>query len=241
MGTVFSFDVRTPMTPAIDRALDAAEDWLRHVDAVFSTYRPDSHISRLASGTLTLDQCPGEVAEVLALCARVAEESGGRFTWTPHGRLDPSGLVKGWAAEAASDLLFEAGAADHCVNAGGDVQVRGSAGPGQAWRIGLAHPFHPGDLMAVVTGTDLAVATSGTSERGDHIVDPRTGRPPVGLASLTLVGRRLTRVDALATAGFAMGEDARDWIAGLAGIEAFAVTADGRAWATPGFPAWTGG
>ncbi|MEV5571641.1 FAD:protein FMN transferase [Spirillospora sp. NPDC052269] len=240
MGTVFSFDVRTPMTPEIDHALDAAEDRLRHVDAVFSTYRPDSEISRLAAGTLTLDACPPEVGEVLELCAEIAEESDGRFTWTPGGRLDPSGMVKGWAAEAASDLLFEAGATDHCVNAGGDVQARGSAGPGQAWRIGLAHPYHRGDLMAVVVGSDIAVATSGTAERGGHIVDPRTGRPATGLVSLTLVGRHLTHVDALATAGFAMGDEARDWVDGLPGIEAFAVTADGRAWQTPGLPAWTG-
>lgn len=240
MGTVFSFDVRTPMTPGIDRALEAAEDWLHHVDAVFSTYRPDSHISRLAAGTITLDECPGEVGEVLALCAEIAEESDGRFTWTPGGRLDPSGMVKGWAAEAASDLLFEAGATDHCVNAGGDVQARGSAGPGRPWRIGLAHPHHKGDLTAVITGHDIAVATSGTSERGGHIIDPSTGRPATGLVSLTLVGRHLTRVDALATAGFAMGDAARDWVVDLPGIEAFAITTDGQAWATPNLPTWTG-
>ncbi|MFC4908147.1 FAD:protein FMN transferase [Actinomadura gamaensis] len=238
MGTVFSFDVRTPMTPQIRRALDEAEDWLRRVDAVFSTYRPESEISRLAAGTLTLDRCAPEVHEVLALCAEIAEESDGRFTWTPGGRLDPSGMVKGWAAEAASDLLFAAGASDHCVNAGGDVQARGSAAPGRPWRIGLAHPHHPGDLTAVVTGTDVAVATSGTAERGGHIIDPRTGRPATDLVSLTVVGRHLTRVDALATAAFAMGEDARDWITDLPDIEAFAVTPEGRAWQTPGLPLW---
>ncbi|WP_051467749.1 FAD:protein FMN transferase [Actinomadura oligospora] len=241
MGTVVSFDVRTPMTPGISRALDAAEERLRHVDAVFSTYRPDSEISRLADGTLTLDACRPEVGEVLGLCARIAEESDGRFTWTPGGRLDPSGMVKGWAAEDASDLLFEAGATDHCVNAGGDVQARGSAGPGLPWRIGLAHPHHRGDLMTVVTGTDIAVATSGTSERGGHIVDPRSGHPATGLVSLTLVGRHLTHVDALATAGFAMGDAARAWVSAMPGIEAFGVTTDGHAWQTPGLPLWTGG
>ncbi|MCP2343799.1 FAD:protein FMN transferase [Actinomadura rupiterrae] len=238
MGTVVSFAIRTPMSSQIHRALDEAETWLRHVDAVFSTYRPDSQISRLAAGTLSLIRCAPEVREVLALCADIEAESNGHFTTTPRGRLDPSGLVKGWATETVSDILYAAGATDHCINAGGDVQTRSSLRDAP-WRIGIAHPHHPGDLTAIVTGTNMAVATSGTSERGEHIIDPHTGRASTGLVSLTLVGRHLTRVDALATAGFAMGEDARDWIASLPDIEAFAITTTGRAWQTPAFPVST--
>jgi thiamine biosynthesis lipoprotein len=103
--------------------------------------------------------------------------------------------------------------------------------------VGIAHPLRPGSLCAVVTGRDLAVATSGTAERGAHVLDPHTGRPATGLASLTLVGAELTRTDAYATAAFAMGAGARSWVAGLHGYQALAVTPDGRAWRTPGFPA----
>jgi thiamine biosynthesis lipoprotein len=85
-----------------------------------------------------------------------------------------------------------------------------------------------------------AVATSGTSERGHHIIDPHTGRPPTALASITLVGEHLTTIDAVATAAFAMGEHARDWTESLPACEAFAVTPDGGTWQTSGFHAFAG-
>ncbi|WP_406203890.1 FAD:protein FMN transferase [Streptomyces decoyicus] len=238
MGTVFSFDIRGAPTRAVTRALADAVAWLHRVDEVFSTYRPGSQISRLGRGELTERQCDPEVAEVLELCRAAARSSNGWFSATPGGRLDPSAVVKGWAVERASQLLYDAGARHHSVNGGGDIQTRGEAAPGRPWQIGIAHPLCPGDLTTVVTGRDLAVATSGTAERGPHILDPHTGRPATDLASITLVGRHLTEVDTLATAAFAMGDASREWLRSLDGIEAFAVTADAQAWWTPNFAAY---
>lgn len=235
MGTVFSFAVRSEPTRAVTRAMADAVAWLHRVDAVFSPYRTDSPISRLGRGELAVGQCDQEVAEVLDLCRAATRTSGGRFTSTPGGRLDPSGMVKGWAVERASQILYEAGARHHCVSGGGDIQARGEAAPGRPWSVGVAHPLHPGDLTTVVRGRDLAVATSGTAVRSHHIVDPHSGGPATGLVSITLVGRHLTEVDAMATAAFAMGDDAREWILSLDGIEAFAVAGDVRVWWTPGF------
>ena len=233
MGTVFSFDVRAPgVEPA---ALDEAERWLRHVDATFSTYREDSTISRLARGDVRRADCSAEVRAVLAECERLEQVTGGYFTMRPGGRLDPSGLVKGWAIERASDLLRDAGSQNHCVNGGGDVQCAGEAAPGQPWRVGIAHPLRPGELAAVAVGRGLAVATSGLYERGAHIVDPVGGRVPTDLAGLTVVGTRLAETDAFATAAFAMGVGARAWIETLPGYEAFAVLPDGSTWHTSGW------
>ncbi|WSV52934.1 FAD:protein FMN transferase [Streptomyces sp. NBC_01014] len=237
MGTVFSFDIRDAPTAAVHRALAQAVRDLHRVDAVFSTYRPDSAISRLDRGELTLQDCPPEVYEVLSLCARVAGVSDGWFSIVPDGTLDPSGLVKGWAGEAASLLLHEAGASNTCVNAGGDLQLRGEAAPGIPWRVGIAHPLRPAAQAAVVVGRDLAVATSGTAERGPHILDPHRGTPASGLASITVTGPLLTMTDAYATAAFAMADGAYAWVESLAGYEALAVLPDGRTWRTPGFPA----
>ncbi|MFG2193275.1 FAD:protein FMN transferase [Streptomyces sp. NPDC048639] len=237
MGTVFSFDVRGPATPAVRGALAEAVAWLHQVDALFSTYRPESQISRLDRGELTVAECDPDVATVLELCRSAARLSGGWFDARAGGRLDPSAMVKGWAIERASQMLYDAGARDHSVNGGGDVQCRGEAAPGTPWRVGVAHPLRRGELATVVSGRDVAVATSGTAERGHHILDPRTGRPAAGLASVTLVGRHLTEVDALATAVFAMGEEARTGVGRMTGVEAFAVTAEAATWWTPGFPA----
>jgi FAD:protein FMN transferase len=235
MGTVFSFDIRTPRSSSITVALARAVAWLHHVDRVFSPYRPESQISRLADGLIEVGECDPEVGEVLRLCAETERVTAGAFTCRPSGRLDPSGLVKGWAIERASTILHEAGAHDHCVNGGGDIQLRGEALPGRPWQIGLADPHDRARLVAVVRGRDLAVATSGTAERGPHILDPRTGRPATGLASITLTGRHLTDVDALATAAFAMGDAARSWTDTHPGIEALAVTPGRSLWCTAGF------
>ena len=236
MGTVFSLDVRDP-APGVEAAVGRVVDWLHRVDATFSTYRPDSPISRLGRGEISLDDCPDEVGEVLALCADATAVSDGFFTATPGGALDPSGLVKGWAIEHASALLRAAGSTRHAINGGGDLQLAGEPAPGRPWRIGIADPRHPRLLATIVTGSEMAVATSGTAERGAHVLNPHTGRPATDLASITLVGRHLTAVDAYATAALAMGRCARDWVERLPDIEAFAVTPTGGTWQTRGFPA----
>ncbi|MGW0984550.1 FAD:protein FMN transferase [Streptomyces xiamenensis] len=234
MGTVFSFDIRGAVTPAVRRALTDAVAMLHRVDEVFSTFRPDSAISRLGAGTTTVDACPPEVAEVLELCAEVTRRSDGWFSVRAAGFLDPSGLVKGWATERAAELLRGAGAQRVCVNGGGDLQCTGTA-PADPWRLGVADPAAPGQLLAVVQGYDLAVATSGSAERGAHILDPHAREPAGELLSLTLIGNRLTWTDAYATAAFARGSAARDWVEGLEGHEALAVTRGGAVWHTSGF------
>jgi len=238
MGTVFSFDVPRGPTAA---ALPGVLRWLHWVDATFSTYRPGSDVSRYGRGEVALAGCAAELGEVLTVCAEVTGATGGYFSTRPGGTFDPSGFVKGWAIERASALLRGTGSRDHSVNGGGDVQCAGEAAPGRRWRVGIAHPLRAGALAAVVTGNDIAVATSGTAERGPHIINPHTGRPAMALASITLVGEQLATTDAYATAAFAMGHDARDWTESLPGYEAFAVTAGGGTWQTSGFRAFAAG
>ncbi|MER5730668.1 FAD:protein FMN transferase [Streptomyces sp. NPDC002138] len=236
MGTVFSFDIRDRPTAALHRALARAVRHLHAVDALFSTYRHDSAISRLDRGDVTLADCPREVHEVLSLCGQATHVSEGWFSILAGGVLDPSGLVKGWATETASRILHDAGARHTCVNGGGDLQLRVGTPPARPWRVGIAHPLGPGELVTVVTAAhDLAIATSGTAERGCHVLDPHRGTPAVGLASVTVVGPWLTMTDAYATAAFARGPDARPWLEGLEGYEALAVMPDGRTWRTSGF------
>ncbi|WP_443078524.1 FAD:protein FMN transferase [Streptomyces sp. NBC_01497] len=118
------------------------------------------------------------------------------------GRLDPSGLVQGWATEASSQLLHEADAR-HLGQRRRRAPAPRPTGPGAPWRIGIAHPLHPGAVATVVTARhDLAVATSGTAERGAHIFDQHNASPATAFASLTLIGPRLTLIDTFATAAF---------------------------------------
>jgi FAD:protein FMN transferase len=232
MGTVVSFDVRSAVP---DRAVTDACNWLHTVDTVFSTYQPDSEICRLGRGELRLEHCRPEVAEVLGLCDNYRQLSDGYFSVTAHGVLDPSAVVKGWAVEAASTILVRAGSQRHAICGGGDLQLVGAPGD-PPWQVGIVDPFDPTRVLAVLSITAGAVATSGITQRGPHVINPRTGQPATDLASVTVVGDRLTHADALATAALAMGHHAKEWLNCLPDVEAHAVTADGRQWATRNFP-----
>lgn len=215
--------------------VEVAFAWLREVDAIFSTYRDDSEISRLDRGELSIADCHPAVDEVLTRCLALERATGGYFSARPAGRLDPSGLVKGWAVAGAAERLAAAGATSFCINAGGDVVARGRPEPARRWRVGIRHPLKLDRIAAVVAVEDLAVATSGEYERGAHIVDPHTGRPPAGLLSVTIVGPDPATADAYATAAFAMGADGPAWTATLDGYEALCITSDREVLTTPGF------
>ncbi|MFG3204487.1 FAD:protein FMN transferase [Streptomyces sp. NPDC048192] len=246
MGTVFSFDVRGGEGGAVRQALAEAVAGLHRADAVFSTYREDSEVSRLVRGELTVADCSPEVAEVLELADEAERVSEGWFSPRYRGSLDPTGIVKGWAAERAARLLAEVpGVCGVSVNGGGDVQLLGSPEPQRPWRVGVADPLRPGGLAAVISAAGLAelsVATSGTAERGAHIVDPRTGRSAVSdLVAVTVVGPRLTWADCWATAAFAMGSRAGlAWLESLPGVEALLITAGDEVRCTGGLAARLG-
>lgn len=244
MGTAISIAVRVPREEAmaaspVREALREAFAVLRRADEVFSPFRADSQVSRLRDGRLTLERAHPDVREVLALCEELRRASGGYFDAyaAGPGLLDPCGAVKGWAAERASGVLAGAGLDSHYVNAGGDVRLRGRPRPGRVWSIGIADPHRPGQLLTTVHGSDLAVATSGTAERGAHVLDPRRRAAAAHWASVTVVGECLTLADGYATAAVAMGRRALDWLEGLDGYEALLVDAGGAVSRTAGFPA----
>jgi FAD:protein FMN transferase len=241
MGTGISLDLPTG---SADQA-DAVFDFMREIDAQFSTYRADSEVSRSGqpdfgpAGKKHLGRKPASprLQLVLDRCAALWSTTSGYFDAYATGRLDPSGFVKGWAVQVASDRLVEAGCPDHCVNAGGDLRVRGHAEDGQPWRIGIRHPFEADRVCAVVVGTDLAVATSGVYERGHHVFNPFTGTPAHGLRSVTVTGADLGDADAYATAALAMGRAGLDWLSTLDGYESAVVTDEGEFFSSPNFPA----
>jgi len=239
MGMAVSIDIRDEVS---DAALDEVLRWLHNVDNTFSTYKPESPISRFGTGEADLEEMSDEIIGVLALCEQLFEDTDGAFNAfvvpAPNGsRFDPSGVVKGWSIERAAEILERHGAANFCINAGGDIAVRGHARPGEPWRIGIRHPDEPTKSAAVVAGADrLAIATSATYERGAHIIDPATGEPTADLASVTIVGPDLTYADAYATAVFVMGLDGLNWLAEHhPDYAAFVITRDDAALSTSNF------
>lgn len=232
MGTVASFDVRDPDAERDARvAIGRAVAWLHDVDRRFSPYRLDSQVSRIADGTLIEADADADVRAVLAMADGLARDSAGAFDvrrWQPDGRLDPSGIVKGWAIEAAADILVDGGLSTFAVGAGGDLVARGGIDPDGRWRVGIRHPDRPDGVAAVLAVRHAAVATSAAYERGAHIRDPRSGRVPDGVRSMTVVGPSLTWADAYATTAYVLGADGLDWVAAHDGYAALAIGWDDR-------------
>ncbi len=236
MGMPIVVDLRD--TRATDAALEEVFDWFRWVDATFSTYKPDSEVSRLGRGELALADAHPDLRWVLERCDELREETDGYFDARAGGSLDPSGLVKGWSVDRAAALLRRAELRNFAVNAGGDTVVSGRAIPQPVWRIGIEHPLERMRVASVVEANDLAVATSGAYARGDHIVEPHTGSPVEGVLSVTIAGPDLATADAYATAAFAMGPvRGPRWTARLRGYEAMTILADQNVLTTAGFPA----
>jgi len=196
---------------AVESAVAEAFADLRHVDEVFSTWKPESQVSRVRRGELAVEHCDPMVAEVVGLCALAAERTEGAFTSMLPAedgelRLDPTGLVKGWAVERAAAILAAVPSHSFCVNAGGDVAVGGvdcsTPGPPVPWRVGLEDPRDRSRIAEVVELLQGGVATSGTAARGAHLYSPDTQEWVAREGSVSVVGPSLTWADLWATALF---------------------------------------
>ena len=236
MGTVVSVHAygTTAFVQDAETAASAAcaFDELREADRIFSTYREDSEISRLRRGKITLDEAHPLVAEVAAACLDAEQRSGGRFSASWRGWFDPTGYVKGWAVERAArmhllPLLAATGATAIGINAGGDMQVGTAPGSDWVWRVGIADPHRAGEVLAIMDVVDGAVATSGTAERGAHILDPRSGEPATGVRSATVVANSLAEADLWATVAVVAGDDL-SWVSAAVSRSGMTVSDDGR-------------
>jgi thiamine biosynthesis lipoprotein len=242
-GTVVRIEVRDAFDP---RALDDVWSWFDRVDERFSTWRPDSEVARLARGELAPADAHPDLGFVLDQCEQLRRASGGAFdaafasdeppsASTGRSPIDPTGFVKGWAIDRAAAMIRARGASHLAINAGGDIVVRSPSPTAPPWRIGIQDPARRGGVVLTLALAEGAVATSGAYERGDHVIDARTGRPARGLTSVSVVARDLATADGHATAAIALGHEGVAWLETRPDVEAFGITdAGARVW-TSGF------
>jgi thiamine biosynthesis lipoprotein len=213
-GTVLYIEASstTVNRAAIDNAIVDVKSFVLDVDNAFSTYKEGSFVSRLRRGEIEIGQCPRDVQEVWDACQNAKYLSEGAFDpWAVAGGFDPSGYVKGWAADRVAEILLAAGAQHVQVNAAGDVTVRGGnlldSGEVEPWKIGVVNPDSKHEVVQIFELWDGAVATSGTYECGAHITDPFTGVIAIGAKSATVVAPDGGLADAMATALMVAGDD----------------------------------
>jgi len=218
-GTVLFLDLGSASISesAMDEAVESVKAFVYEVDEIFSTYKEHSFVSRLRRGEIEISDCPADLQEVWGLCAVARNLTEGAFDpWAVASGFDPSGYVKGWAADRVAQILLDAGCEQIQANAAGDLTLRGGvvekniAGP---WKIGVVNPDNRQEVLRIFEITDGAIATSGTYERGAHIFDPHTGTIAIGAKSATVLGPDGGLTDALATALMVAGEDGAGWFA----------------------------
>jgi thiamine biosynthesis lipoprotein len=156
--------------------------------------------------------------------------------------IDLGGIAKGYAVDRAFELLKGLGYRNLVVNAGGDLRVGGSK-PEGPWSIGIQHPRDPEKILARISLSDTAVATSGDYEkffihqgkRYHHILNPGNGFPAEGCQSVTVLHNEGATADALATAIFVLGpEKGYPLCQRLEGVDCLIIDKEGNITLSPG-------
>jgi thiamine biosynthesis lipoprotein len=220
---------------------DASEDvigkvfsYFKYVDDKFSTYKKNSEITQINNGKLKKSEYSLDMKIIFRLAEKTKRETGGYFDILDRGRLDPSGIVKGWAIYNAAKILEENACQNFYIDAGGDIQTHGTNRQGKPWRVGIRNPFKIDEIVKVVTASGEGIATSGTYERGEHVYNPK-GELDKSVKSITVIGRNVLEADRYATAAFAMGKAGIKFIENLKGFGGYMIEADGMATMTSGF------
>ena len=236
MGMPVTVEIVDPQAVAKD--LEAAFSYFKEVDRRFSPYKSDSEVSLINASKISEEEYGPEMKEVLSLAEETKKETGGYFdVYRPDGKLDPSGLVKGWAIRNAAEILKKNGWKNFYIEAGGDIQVSGKNAEGERWSVGIRNPFKHDEIVKVVHLEDgQGMATSGTYVRGAHIYNPLNPAEPLDeIVSLTVIGPDVYEADRFATAAFAMGKKGIEFIENHPGLEGYIIDKNGVASYGSGF------
>ncbi len=210
-------------------------DYFEYIDNKFSTYKQNSEISLINQGHLKIKDASSDMQTVFALAEKLRIETGGYFNITHDGKIDPSGLVKGWALSNAADLLCRSGCDNFFVEAGGDFQAVGMNAEGKPWSVGIRNPFQVDEIVKVLSISNRGVATSGTYIRGQHIYNLIDGVRDEDILSITVIGPNVYETDCYATAAFAMGRKGIRFIESVDGFEGYMIDRNQQATFTSGF------
>jgi thiamine biosynthesis lipoprotein len=232
MGMPITVEVIDKIT---DNQFNSIFSYFRTIDEKYSTYKTTSEISRINRG-LPKNRWSHEMKSVLDLCQKTKRQTNGYFDISHNGKLDPSGLVKGWSVNNAAQMLIGKGINNFYIEAGGDIQVHGMNADKEPWEIGIRNPFNIDEIIKVIKLTNQGIATSGTYIRGQHIYNPfNKDQTDSRVKSLTVIGPNVYEADRYATAAFAMGEAGITFISSISGLEGYMVDAQEIATYTKGF------
>ena len=219
-----------------DNIMDQAFNYFKEVDKRFSTYKKNSEISKYNKGLIPNNLISKELKEILKLSTKTRKETNGYFNIKQkNGKLDPSGIVKGWSIRKVALTILQAHYLNFFIEAGGDIEAHGSPRGMKYFKVGIRNPFDINTLVKVIKLKDMAIATSGTYIRGKHIYNPLNYKKVDEITSISVIGSNIYDADRFATAAFAMGKAGINFIEELDGYEAYGIDNKGMATLTSGF------
>jgi FAD:protein FMN transferase len=283
MGTRCAVELWAADTATGEAAIEAVFADMRRIDALMSTYKPDSEISRVnRDAAKTPVPITPELFGLLETSQQYSRLSSGVFDITyasvgylydyrahqrpdskalaaalpgvdyrqltlnaanhtvffgkPGMRIDLGGIAKGYAVDRGIELLKSRGITRAMVNAGGDTRVAGDRF-GKPWIVGIRHPDRRDEVVLRVPLEEAAFSTSGDYERFfdeggvryHHIINPKTGKSPHAVRSVTIIASNATRTDGLSKTVFILGpEKGLDFINGISDADAIVIAADGK-------------
>lgn len=189
-----------------EKLLQDLTQYLQRIDRDFS-FRPSSLVCQFQRGELAAMDFTSEFQEVYGIASQAQKITGGAFDPFFDGTYDPTGIVKGWAIQRAftrylQPLLTNETLAAAAINGAGDIQVGISETTDFRWQVGVEDPQDRQQLLARYQLGSGAMATSGTSQHGEHIV--RQGSQ-CQLQQATVLADELITADVWATAAIALG------------------------------------
>jgi FAD:protein FMN transferase len=253
MGTLVTIHV---VRPGEDDTVDRAFGWFYEIEAHCTRFREESELMRLSRHAGVPVEASAILFEAMRFALSVAAETGGALDPTVGARpeasyrdielnperrtitlhrpltLDLGAVAKGLAVDTAAREL--APLVDFAIDAGGDLYLGGLNSHAEPWSVGIRHPSGGEELIDSLRVSNQAVCTSGLYERGDHILDARTGAPARHTASATVIAQSAMLADALATACFILGPSDGIELLHRMGVDGLILTPDLQCYATRG-------
>nr|WP_050498125.1 FAD:protein FMN transferase [Oenococcus oeni] len=201
-------------------------EWLVLVDHIFSPFRTNSELTLYNHRKIEMTGTNLLFQEVFALSIWAKEMTQGLFSANFVGKYNPTGAVKGWAIEKAeriqlAPLLSDPNFVAVNLNGGGDMQFSSSDKHNWQWEIGIVNPFDNKKVISCFRMKNGAIATSGTSQRGEHLFNSSTGRAipekNFNVISSSVIGSELTYSDIWATAIATTTINDHSWLKRLSG------------------------
>jgi thiamine biosynthesis lipoprotein len=212
----------------VKKDIEKVFDYFRYVDEKYSPFKETSEVAKLNRGEAVSE----EMKEILRQAQDLKVSTGGYFDIErPDGKIDPSGIIKGWAIKNVAKILKDLEYKKFYVDAGGDAEI-----VEKNWKWGIRNPFNKSEIVKVLNLSNCGIATSGTYERGQHIYDPVGKKSEItDIVSLTVIGPDVYEADKFSTPAFAMGRAGIEFIERRKDLEGYMIDNKGIATMTSGF------